>query len=67
MKEFIKINIASPKKILEWTERPLPNGELIGEVKKPLQLKNIPNRKTIIYRRYLMNKKFLIGKNNELV
>lgn len=35
MKEYIKINIASPQKILNWTERPLPNGELIGEITKP--------------------------------
>lgn len=34
MKEYIKINIASPQKVLQWTERALPNGELIGEVKK---------------------------------
>lgn len=37
MKDFIKINIASPTKILEWTERALPNGELIGEITKPLR------------------------------
>lgn len=36
MKEYIKINLASPKKILEWTERPLPNGELVGEIKKAM-------------------------------
>jgi DNA-directed RNA polymerase subunit beta' len=35
MKNYIKINIASPQKILQWTERALPNGELIGEIKKP--------------------------------
>lgn len=39
MKNYIKINIASPQKILQWTERALPNGELIGEVKKPSCLK----------------------------
>lgn len=34
MKNFIKINIASPQKILSWTERLLPNkGKYIGEVK----------------------------------
>lgn len=43
MKECVKINIASPKKILGWTERSLPNGELIGEIKKPVRLKNIIN------------------------
>lgn len=35
MKEYIKISLAAPQKILSWTERPLPNGELIGEVIKP--------------------------------
>ena len=34
MKDYIKINIASPKKILEWTERALPSGKLIGEITK---------------------------------
>lgn len=34
MKEYIKINIASPHKILSWTERSLPNGNLIGEIRK---------------------------------
>lgn len=32
--EYIKINIASPKRILEWTERMLPNGKKIGEISK---------------------------------
>lgn len=32
MKDFIKINIASPKKILSWTERSLPNGKMVGKV-----------------------------------
>lgn len=36
MKNFIfaKIKIASPQKILSWTERSLENGLLIGEIKK---------------------------------
>lgn len=34
-KNFISIKLASPQKILSWTERPLPNGELIGEIKNP--------------------------------
>nr|YP_007317179.1 beta' subunit of RNA polymerase [Monomorphina aenigmatica]AFZ88781.1 beta' subunit of RNA polymerase [Monomorphina aenigmatica] len=34
MKQYIKINLASPKNIIKWTERSLPNGKLIGEVKK---------------------------------
>lgn len=41
MKEYIKINLASPQRILNWTERPLPNGELIGEITKPLGFKKI--------------------------
>ena len=35
IKKYFKINLASPKKILKWTERSLPNGELIGKVTKP--------------------------------
>lgn len=35
MKDYIRIKIASPQKILSWTERPLPNGELIGEITEP--------------------------------
>lgn len=35
VKEFISVKLASPQKILNWTERPLPSGELLGEVKKP--------------------------------
>ena len=34
MKEYIKINVASPQRILKWTERCFPNGKLIGEVTK---------------------------------
>nr|AEW13012.1 RNA polymerase beta' subunit [Strombomonas acuminata] len=34
IKEYIKINLASPTKILSWTERLLPNNKLIGEVSK---------------------------------
>jgi DNA-directed RNA polymerase subunit beta' len=34
MKEYIKINIASPRRILQWTERALPDGKLIGEITK---------------------------------
>jgi hypothetical protein len=38
MKNYIKINIAPPKKVIEWTERALPNGKLIGEITKSLRL-----------------------------
>lgn len=36
MKEYIRINIVPPEKILKWTERSLPNGKLIGEVTKSM-------------------------------
>lgn len=34
MKQYIKINLASPNNVLEWTERILPNGKFIGEITK---------------------------------
>lgn len=33
--DYIKINLASPQRIVGWSERVLPNGQIIGEVKKP--------------------------------
>jgi DNA-directed RNA polymerase subunit beta' len=33
--DYLSINIASPKRIRSWSERILPNGEIIGEVLKP--------------------------------
>lgn len=36
IKEYIKINLASPQKILSWSERLVPYGNLVGEVKKAL-------------------------------
>lgn len=39
MKEYIKITIASPKKVLEWTERALPDGKLLGEITKSTRFK----------------------------
>lgn len=33
--DYIRINLASPKRIKEWGERILPNGQLVGEVTKP--------------------------------
>lgn len=38
IKKYFRIRLASPKKILKWTERSLPNGELIGNITKPLRL-----------------------------
>lgn len=34
IKKYIKVNVASPKKILKWTERSLPNGEEVGKITK---------------------------------
>nr|YP_009257534.1 RNA polymerase beta [Coeloseira compressa]ANH09617.1 RNA polymerase beta [Coeloseira compressa] len=33
--DYVKISLASPKKIRSWGERILPNGQIIGEVTKP--------------------------------
>ena len=33
--DYLRITIASPKRIKNWSERKLPNGEIIGEVLKP--------------------------------
>ena len=33
--DYIKINLASPKRIRAWGERIIPNGQIIGEVTKP--------------------------------
>nr|YP_009497693.1 RNA polymerase beta [Acanthoceras zachariasii]AWT40406.1 RNA polymerase beta [Acanthoceras zachariasii] len=32
--DYIKIKLASPVRILQWSQRRLPNGQLIGEVQK---------------------------------
>lgn len=33
--EYLKINLASPERIKEWSEKTLPTGEIIGEVTEP--------------------------------
>jgi DNA-directed RNA polymerase subunit beta' len=33
--DYIKIKLASPSRILEWGQRQLPNGQLVGEITKP--------------------------------
>ena len=33
--DYLRISIASPKRIRSWSERTLPNGEIIGEVLRP--------------------------------
>lgn len=39
VKKYIKINLASPKKVLKWTERSLPNGDFVGQIIKPMRIK----------------------------
>jgi len=34
LESFLKIDIASPKSILTWTERNLPNGKIVGRILK---------------------------------
>lgn len=36
-KNYLKLDIVSPNLILEWTERSLPNGELIGRITKSIR------------------------------
>lgn len=33
--EMVGVKLASPRKIREWSERKLPNGEIVGEIRKP--------------------------------
>jgi DNA-directed RNA polymerase subunit beta' len=33
--DYLRISIASPKRIKSWAERVLPSGEIVGEVLKP--------------------------------
>nr|AIM52770.1 DNA-directed RNA polymerase subunit beta' [Ochromonas sp. CCMP1393] len=33
--DYLRIRIASPKRIKSWSERTLPNGEIVGEVLRP--------------------------------
>ena len=33
--DYVKINLASPTRIRSWSERVLPNGQLVGEITKP--------------------------------
>lgn len=33
--EMVGVKLASPQKIREWSERTLPNGEIVGEIRKP--------------------------------
>lgn len=40
IKRYIKLNLASPAKILKWSERRLPNKKLVGRITKPMSYKN---------------------------
>jgi DNA-directed RNA polymerase subunit beta' len=33
--DYVKIGLASPERIMEWGQRTLPNGQVVGEVTKP--------------------------------
>jgi len=33
--DYLRITVASPKRIKSWSQRTLPTGEIIGEVLKP--------------------------------
>jgi DNA-directed RNA polymerase subunit beta' len=33
--DYVQINLASPLRIKNWTEKLLPSGEVVGEVTKP--------------------------------
>lgn len=33
--EMVGVKLASPQKIKEWSERKLPSGEIVGEIRKP--------------------------------
>ena len=41
IKPHIQISLASPEKILKWTERISPVGELIGEIKNALLIRKL--------------------------
>ena len=33
--DYVKISLASPQRIMDWGQRTLPNGQVVGEVTKP--------------------------------
>jgi len=33
--DYVKIKLASPERVMEWGQRTLPNGQVVGEVTKP--------------------------------
>lgn len=41
MEKYIKISLASPKTILKWSERSLPNGELVGRITRPIRINKL--------------------------
>ena len=41
IKQHIRIRLASPERILKWTERINRKGQLIGEIKNTMIIKNV--------------------------
>ena len=33
--DYVKITLASPERVMQWGQRTLPNGQVVGEVTKP--------------------------------
>ena len=33
--DYVQITLASPDRVMEWGQRTLPNGQVVGEVTKP--------------------------------
>lgn len=48
MKDYVIINVASPQRILSWTERSLPNGELVGMLTNSVYIKALAELKIFI-------------------
>lgn len=49
LNNFIKINIASPKRIINWVERVLPDGQRLGEITKSVRFKIFKITKYLIF------------------
>ena len=56
--DYVKISIASPQRIMDWGQRTLPNGQVVGEVTKPETI----NYRTLLNQRWMAYsvKKFLV-------
>ena len=57
--DYVKITLASPDRVMEWGQRTLPNGQVVGEVTKlrpagfpqlsALPLKRMVNQNTLLH------------------